>query len=92
MNTIPTLNFQEAITQAANNILKFKGRSRRSEYWWTMGLVILINIFLTPYLGFLLFFSDNTTNNPTITRYRKKCLVGRNWYNSKSIICYFTYL
>lgn len=52
--TIPTLGFFDAITQAANNIVKFNGRARRSEYWWVKLMVILFGIFLTPVSGFIL--------------------------------------
>ncbi|HIZ05846.1 MAG TPA: DUF805 domain-containing protein [Candidatus Phocaeicola gallistercoris] len=33
---IPSLTFVEALKLALNKTLLFKGRSRRSEYWWTM--------------------------------------------------------
>ena len=44
----PSLGFSEAINKAASNILKFEGRSRRSEYWWTMSIVYMVSILLTP--------------------------------------------
>ncbi len=50
----PSLGFSEAINKAASNILKFEGRSRRSEYWWTMVIVYLVSIVLTPLAGFAL--------------------------------------
>ena len=50
----PSLGFSEAINKAASNILEFKGRSRRSEYWWTMVMVYVISIVLTPLAGFVL--------------------------------------
>lgn len=50
----PSLGFSEAINKAASNILKFEGRSRRSEYWWTMVIVYLVSIILTPFAGFVL--------------------------------------
>lgn len=49
----PSLGFLEAIKKAADNILKFQGRSRRSEYWWTMAIVYIVSIFL-PRIGFVL--------------------------------------
>ena len=45
-NASPTLNFGEAIERAANNLLNINGRSRRSEFWWTM-LVVAIS-FMIP--------------------------------------------
>ena len=50
----PSLSFSEAINKAASNIVKFDGRSRRSEYWWTMAFVYLVSILLTPLAGFVL--------------------------------------
>lgn len=50
----PSLGFSEAVNKAASNILKFEGRSRRSEYWWTMAIVYLVSIVLTPLAGFVL--------------------------------------
>ncbi|MCM1079664.1 MAG: DUF805 domain-containing protein [Bacteroidales bacterium] len=52
-NTIPTLEFTEAIKQAANRIAQFSGRARRSEYWWTRLLVWLLSIVCTPIAGFV---------------------------------------
>lgn len=45
-NASPTLNFGEAIERSANNLLNINGRSRRSEFWWTM-LVVAIS-FMIP--------------------------------------------
>lgn len=50
---IPTLNFGDAIVQAANHIVRFNGRARRSEYWWTQLLVFGISFFLTPMGGLI---------------------------------------
>lgn len=50
----PSLGFSEAINKAASNILKFEGRSRRSEYWWTMSIVYMVSILLTPLAEFVL--------------------------------------
>ncbi len=52
--TIPTLDFGEAITQAAKRILQFHGRARRSEYWWAMLVVVLSGIILTPFAALVL--------------------------------------
>lgn len=50
----PSLGFSEALNKATSNILKFEGRSRRSEFWWTILIVYLVNIVLTPFAGFVL--------------------------------------
>lgn len=49
----PSLGFVEALDESTRKIFQFEGRSRRSEYWWTMLVVILVNLFFTPILGFL---------------------------------------
>lgn len=36
MEVIPQLSFSEAFNSATSKIFQFTGRSRRSEYWWTM--------------------------------------------------------
>lgn len=54
MEVIPQLSFSEAFNSATSKIFQFTGRSRRSEYWWTMALVFLLNIILTPFLGVFL--------------------------------------
>lgn len=46
--TIPSLDFGDAVKQAFNRAFELKGRSRRSEYWWTMLLVYIIDFFATP--------------------------------------------
>ncbi|MBO4596798.1 MAG: DUF805 domain-containing protein [Bacteroidaceae bacterium] len=38
----PSLSFSEATNRAVNNLLNINGRSRRSEFWWTM-LVVAIS-------------------------------------------------
>lgn len=50
--TIPSLDFGDAVKQAFNRAFEFKGRSRRSEYWWTMLLVYAIDVFVLP-LGWI---------------------------------------
>lgn len=47
----PSLSFSEALNKSTCKIFQFTGRSRRSEYWWTMLLVYLLNIVLTPFIG-----------------------------------------
>ena len=39
----PQLSFGEAIKLASGRVTDFKGRSRRSEYWWFM-LAFLIGL------------------------------------------------
>ncbi|MBO4596797.1 MAG: DUF805 domain-containing protein [Bacteroidaceae bacterium] len=51
-NASPTLGFTEAISRAANNILNTNGRSRRSEFWWTI-LVAYVATYLIP-AGFII--------------------------------------
>ncbi|NJI00535.1 DUF805 domain-containing protein, partial [Staphylococcus hyicus] len=60
------VGFLEAFKLFWLNYVNFKGRSRRSEYWWVMlwhtiiilPLVILgfISLIITPILAFIIFF------------------------------------
>lgn len=72
----PQLGFSEAINAATSKIFQFTGRSRRSEYWWTMLLVFLISLVLTPLVGF---FFDLATIPLTFRRLHD---IGRSgwWY------------
>lgn len=40
----PSLSFTEAIQLASHRLLDFKGRSRRSEFWWFILVIIIVNI------------------------------------------------
>lgn len=48
---IKTLSFTEAIKSAISKICQFKGRARRSEYWWTMLAIYIVDFVLAPFLG-----------------------------------------
>lgn len=50
--TTPSLDLGDAVKLAFNRAFEFKGRSRRSEYWWTMLLVYAIDVFVLP-LGWI---------------------------------------
>lgn len=50
----PSLEFSNAINLAASRIFECKGRSRRSEFWWTQLLVYIATIALTPFVGSIL--------------------------------------
>lgn len=39
-----TLSFNEAIRKSTNRIFQLTGRSRRSEYWWTMFAAVLVSM------------------------------------------------
>lgn len=54
IETKPQLGFVEAINASTCKIFQFTGLSRRSEFWWTKLLVFLLNIVLTPFVGFFL--------------------------------------
>jgi uncharacterized membrane protein YhaH (DUF805 family) len=49
----PPLEFVEALSASMEKILQFKGRSRRSEYWWTM-LAVILACFIVPPIGWLM--------------------------------------
>lgn len=78
----PTLSFSEALNVSTSKITRFTGRSRRSEYWWTLALVCLINIFLTPIVGF---FADIATIPLTFRRLHDTNKSGW-WYGIYVII------
>ena len=54
VTTTPSLGFVEALNASTKKIFQMKGRSRRSEFWWTQLLVIILTIFLTPIVGCIL--------------------------------------
>ena len=54
IKTTPSLEFSNAINLAASRIFVCKGRSRRSEFWWTQLLVYIATIALTPFVGSIL--------------------------------------
>ena len=51
---LPTLSFPDAMSSVITNLFKFKGRARRSEFWWAQLVVLLVSIPLTPFAGFIL--------------------------------------
>ncbi len=54
MISIPQLSLSEALNASTSKIFQFRGRSRRSEFWWTTLIVFLASIVLTPIVGFFL--------------------------------------
>ena len=46
-NVIPQLDFGSALSLALKRIKETEGRSRRSEFWWTMLALVLVNIVLS---------------------------------------------
>ncbi|MCM1311986.1 MAG: DUF805 domain-containing protein [Bacteroides sp.] len=51
---LPPLSFTEALSASVNKIFQVKGRSRRSEFWWTKLVVFLAGFVLTPIASFIL--------------------------------------
>lgn len=49
----PQMGFTDALNASTSKIFQFTGRSRRSEFWWVQVMVLLVDIFLTPLLGFV---------------------------------------
>ena len=43
MRALPQLGFVEAVKLASSRILDFKGRSRRSEFWWWIPIILILN-------------------------------------------------
>ena len=54
IQTTPSLGFSDAINASTSRIFQFKGRSRRSEFWWTQLLVFIVSCVLTPFVGSIL--------------------------------------
>lgn len=47
----PKLGFGEAVKRVLSNVINFKGRARRSEFWWYMLAVCIVNFILSLALG-----------------------------------------
>lgn len=49
----PQMGFIEACSTACKKIVTFKGRARRSEFWWAILGIFIINLIMTPvgYMG-----------------------------------------
>lgn len=45
--TLPQMGFVEACKKACRDIVVFKGRSRRSEYWWTFLALVIVTCVAT---------------------------------------------
>ncbi len=52
----PQLTINEALVEAKGKLLNFKGRSRRSEFWWCSLVAIATCVVLgwIPFIGFIL--------------------------------------
>lgn len=85
--TTPQMSFAEAITASTANISQFRGRSRRSEYWWTMLLVLVASIVLTPLGGTLLYIATIPL------KFRRLHDTGRSgWWYGANIIAKITFI
>ena len=53
LRPLPALDFVEAVKLAVSRITEMNGRSRRSEFWWTMLAVFICNAVFSfiPYVG-----------------------------------------
>ena len=52
MTETQPLGFSEALNASTKKIFQFSGRSRRSEYWWTMLVVYAVGL-VVPVLGWI---------------------------------------
>ena len=55
MNQTPSLSFMEAVKKCFANYANFKGRARRSEFWWWMLFTYIVNCVL--YIPVLMLFA-----------------------------------
>ena len=81
---IPQLGLGEALDLATSRIFQITGRSRRSEYWWTMLIVYIASIVL-PVIGWIV---GLFTIPLTIRRLHD---TGRSgwWYGAEFIMVFF---
>ena len=54
MKELPSLGFIEAIKLASSRILDFSGRSRRSEFWWWMLIIMIANWLVSTFVSNLM--------------------------------------
>ena len=54
MKELPSLGFLEAIKLASSRILDFSGRSRRSEFWWWMLIIMIANWLVSTFISNLM--------------------------------------
>ena len=81
-----TLNFSEAVIRAGNRIFQITGRARRSEYWWTMLLVLIVSM-AAPYASIIL----NLLTIPLI--FRRLHDTGRSgWWWGIRFVGYFIFV
>ena len=52
---LPQLSIGEALKAACNKIFQFNGRSRRSEFWWTALVVLIINAITQDTISWLMY-------------------------------------
>lgn len=54
MNSTPSLTFMEAVKKCFANYANFKGRARRSEFWWFWLFSCIVNSIFSMPLNFLI--------------------------------------
>lgn len=61
VKTLPSLSFEAALKLAFSRLTDFKGRSRRSEYWYCYLAVVLVNLFTSwiPIVGGIISIAAN---------------------------------
>jgi len=80
MNARPIINFFDALKDCLRNYASFKGRARRSEYWWfmlvinvlTVLLITLMSLYLRGVLGIRIpiYSSSSSSYSSSIIDYR----------------------
>ena len=56
----PQMGFIEACSTACKKIVTFKGRARRSEFWWAILGIFIINIIRLNFFNFISYSSTIT--------------------------------
>lgn len=89
LTVLPQLGFTEALSAACKKVTQFKGRSRRSEFWWTYLAVCIINLIcmFIPFIGDLTSFLLGLAMIPIA--FRRLHDTGRSgwWYGISIIGC-----
>mgnify|MGYP000252383819 CR=1 FL=1 len=53
LNQTPSLDLPQALQMAATKIVQFTGRSRRSEFWWTILIITIVEVIILPVILYI---------------------------------------
>lgn len=91
MRALETLSFTQSLSKAVDNISRFNGRSRRSEFWWPMFVVIVASLFFHV-IGLINVHSHHSAHVQAAPRCRQKWLVvGRRGHYQSRFLYFLLY-